>query len=89
MTIGSIETRIPFDALGRWIAALVEVLGLRVMTELVEFASDSEPGAMITIRHTRDGFTAQVTGSIVGGHPQPLTPQAIRALVRGFEQPEG
>ena len=32
---------------------------------------------MITIRCNRDGFTAQVTGPIVGGRSQLMTPEAI------------
>ena len=69
------------STLGTWASRLLEVLGAQVVAELSRFARDAGPGAMITIRRTRDGFTAQVTGAIVGGGPAELSPQAIRALI--------
>jgi hypothetical protein len=77
------------DALWRWTASLGESFGVQVLTELVAFTNEAEPGAMLTIRRTRDGFTAQTTGRIVGGQPQPLTPQAIRDLLDLLEKDEG
>lgn len=69
-------------SLGRWAGELVNVLGTRVVRSLAEFARDAEPGAMLTVRCTRDGFTAQTTGPIVGGRPEPLTLDAIEMLTR-------
>lgn len=68
--------------LGRWAGELVNVLGTRVMRSLAQFSRDAEPGAMLTVRCTRDGFTAQTTGPIVGGRPEPLTLDAIDILTR-------
>ena len=70
------------ETLGRWAASLGDRLGLEVLREIAEFSKDAGPGAMLTIRHTRDGFTAQVTGAIVGGPPMPLTSEVIEELMR-------
>jgi len=69
------------DALARWAAAVAEVLGTDVLRELLAFSRTAGPGAMITIRRTRDGFTAQVTAPIVGGPPRPVTPDSIEELM--------
>lgn len=68
-------------ALGRWAASLIAVLGSEVLGELGRFSRIPGPGATLTIRRTRDGFTAQVTGAIVGGRVEPLTPDSIRSIV--------
>jgi hypothetical protein len=60
--------------------SLLTTLGTEVLGELGRFSRAAGPGAMITIRRTHDGFTAQVTGSIVGGRPEPLSLQAIHGL---------
>lgn len=68
-------------ALGRWAHRLACALGPRVLEELAGFSRGATPGAMITIRSTRDGFTSQTTSSIVGGGPVPPTVRAITDLV--------
>jgi len=78
--------RRPTDAqlaeLGRWFLAVSDALGARVIQSVTDFARTAEPGAMLTVRRTRDGFTAQTTGSIVGGAPEPFTLDAIDAITR-------
>ena len=49
------------------------IIGAEVLYQLTRFSKEAAPGAMLTIRCTRDGFTAQVTGPIVGGSATPLT----------------
>lgn len=68
-------------ALGRWAASLLTAFGAEVLGELTRFSRGAGPGAMITIRRTREGFTAQITGAIVGGRAEPLTPDSIRSIV--------
>jgi hypothetical protein len=68
-------------ALGRWAHRLACTLGPRVLEELASFSRDATPGAMITVRATRDGFTSQTTSSIVCGGPVPPTVRAITDLV--------
>lgn len=75
-------TEASIRSLGRWAAALLGTLGSEVLRELGRFARGAGPGSMITIRRTRDGFTAQVTGAIVGGRPAPISPDLIQ-LVTG------
>lgn len=77
------------DDLGRLTASLADAIGLRVLVELAAFARQAQSGAMLTIRRTRDGFTAQTTGQIVGGKPQPLTHQAIRDLLSLLDRSDG
>ena len=67
-------------ALGRWAVTLLNVMGVGVLGELGRFSRSAGPGAMITIKRTRDGFTAQVTGAIVGGGAEPLSVDAIQML---------
>jgi hypothetical protein len=67
-------------ALGRWAHRLACALGPRVLEELAGFSREATPGAMITIRATRDGFTSQTTSSIVGGGPVPPTVRAMMDL---------
>ena len=77
-------------ALGRWAASLILVLGAEVLAELGHFSRVAVPGSTITIRRTRDGFTAQITGAVVGGRAEPLTPDSIRSIVvevNGEDQP--
>ena len=71
--------------LGRWAASVLGSLGPNVLRELGRFTQLAGSGAMITIRRNRDGFTAQVTGPIVGGATEPLTPAAIWAMTREIE----
>ena len=66
--------------LGRWAAELVVTLGAEVLGELARFSRATGPGAMITIRRTRDGFTAQVTGAIVSGRVTTLDVDSIGAI---------
>lgn len=66
--------------LGRWAAELVVTLGAEVLGELARFSRATAPGAMITIRRTRDGFTAQVTGGIVSGRAKTLDVDSIGAI---------
>lgn len=73
------------DALGRWAATFVAAVGAGVLRELTSFSRAARPGSMITIKCTRDGFTAQVTGSIVGGRPLPLTAAEVAAIVDDIE----
>ena len=63
--------------LERWAASFVALVGADVIRELASFSREAGPGSMITIRCNRDGFTAQVTGPIVGGRSQLMTPEAI------------
>jgi hypothetical protein len=69
-------------ALGTWAASLVQILGPDVIRELARFARTTDVGGMITVRRTRDGFTAQVTGPIVGGGQQRVTPEFVQKLIR-------
>ena len=71
--------------LGRWAASVLGSLGPNVLRELGRFTQLAGSGAMITIRRNRDGFTAQVTGPIVGGTTEPLTAMAIWAMTREIE----
>lgn len=58
--------------LARWASTVADALGSDVLFELTGFVKSAGPGAMVTIRCTRDGFTAQVTGPIVGGKVRSL-----------------
>ena len=71
------------DVIAIWAAHLAHELGADVVRELTRFARMSAPGAQITIRRTRDGLTAQVTGPIVGGRPKEMTLELIEELIEG------
>jgi len=71
--------------LGRWAATLLERVGTHVLQTLTEFSRSAGPGSMITIKRTRDGFTAQVTGPIVGGTPEPVTVESLTTLVEEID----
>ena len=81
-------TEASLRALAQWAAALLTVMGAQVLAELGRFSRGAGPGAMITIKRTRDGFTAQVTGAIVGGGAEPLTADAIVAVALDMMETE-
>jgi len=54
--------------LGRWTASFATLVGPEVLRELARFSQEAGPGAVFTVSCTRDGFTAQTIGPIVGGH---------------------
>jgi hypothetical protein len=64
-----------------WAVHLARELGAEVAGELTRFVRSDAPGAQITIRRTRDGLTAQVTGPIVGGRPREMTLELIEELM--------
>ena len=70
--------------LGHWAVGMLSALGTEVLQELGRFSREAGPGSMITIRRTRGGFTAQVTGAIVAGH-RALTPESIREMTLGVD----
>jgi len=78
-------SRVTVLALGRWMASLLSILGAEVLGELRRFSKAAGPGAMITIRRTRDGFTAQVTGAIVGGRWHPPSASDISRIATDEE----
>jgi hypothetical protein len=65
-----------------WAMQLAHVLGADVMRELTRFTRMEVPGAQVTIRRTRDGLTAQVTGPIVGGRRRDVTLELVEELIR-------
>jgi hypothetical protein len=67
---------------GAWAIHLAQVLGADVMQELTTFARMDVPGAQITIRRTRGGLTAQLTGPVVGGPPREPTPEFMQELIQ-------
>lgn len=69
------------DVVATWAVRLADVLGADVMREITHFARMDVPGAQITIRRTRDGLTAQVTGPIVGGRCRELTREFVEELI--------
>lgn len=71
------------DLAARWAFRLGDALGAEVLRALTGFARSHTPGSMITVRCTRDGFTAQVTSAIVGGQPRQLTPEDMEELLAG------
>jgi hypothetical protein len=71
--------------LGRWAARFAQAVGLRVLHQLIVFSRNATPGSMITIKCTREGFTAQVTGSIVGGRSAPISQAEMRDLMEDIE----
>jgi hypothetical protein len=73
-------TETTLRALGQWAFALASVFGVEVLRELGGFSRAAGPGAMITIKRTRDGFTAQVTGAIVGGRGVPVTVGELESI---------
>ena len=73
----------------RWISRLTQIVGLEVLHQLTRFSREATPGAMLTIRCTRDGFTAQTTGAIVGGSARPLTREAADELLQEIEDAGG
>jgi hypothetical protein len=70
------------DVLARWAEAIVESLGAEVLVELAGFAKNAGPGSMMTIRCTRDGYTSQVTGPIVGGRVKHLSDDVVVMMDR-------
>ena len=52
--------------LTRWAIVFADAVGAVLMREMIDFIGEAKPGAMLTLRLTRDGFTVQVTGPIVG-----------------------
>ena len=70
------------DVVAAWAVQLTDVLGADVMRELTRFARMEVPGAQVTIRRTRDGLTAQVTGPIVGGQRRDVTLEFVEELIR-------
>ena len=71
--------------LGRWAVTLIELVGIRVLQTLAEFSRTAGPGSMITIKRTRDGFTAQVTGPIVGGPPEPINMRSLTTFMEEID----
>jgi len=69
----------------RWAATLAELVGVRILQTLTEFSRSAGPGSMITIKRTGDGFTAQVTGPIVKGTPEPLTMDSLTLFLEGMD----
>ena len=72
--------------LAGWAGNLVRTLGPEVVRELSRFVGTTRAGGMITVRRTRDGFTAQVTGPIVGGGSADLTVEVARELERDVRE---
>jgi hypothetical protein len=75
-SIGSDRSEAIYE-LGRWAASFATLVGADVVRELAAFSRGAAPGSMITVRCNREGFTAQVTGPIVGGRGRLLTPEQI------------
>lgn len=69
------------SAMAVWAETLADSLGAQVLKELTRFAREATPGAMLTIRRTRDGVTAQFTGAIVGGTPQEVTLEFVEEMI--------
>jgi hypothetical protein len=74
------------DVLARWADAIAVTLGADVLLELVGFARTAGAGAMMTIRCTRDGFTAQVTGPIIGGRVRALSDEVVVLMDQELDQ---
>jgi hypothetical protein len=70
--------------LGHWTASFTALVGPDVLKELANFARTAGAGSMLTIRCTRDGFTAQTTGPIVGGRVA-TTPDEVIELAAEIE----
>ena len=70
--------------LGYWAASFTSLVGADVLKELATFARTAGTGSMLTIRCTRDGFTAQTTGPIVGGRVA-TTPDDVLELAAELE----
>jgi|SRR5262245_44873884 len=83
---GSAISEVTVLALGRWTASLLSLLGVEVLRELKRFSKMAGPGAMITIRRTRGGFTAQVTDAIIGGRAHGLSQGQIGRLAQNGER---
>jgi hypothetical protein len=75
----------PLERAGEWVGRVADIVGIDALLALAAFGRSAQPGAMLTIKCTRDGFTAQVTGPIVGGAPQPLTTDGIDELIEELE----
>jgi hypothetical protein len=71
--------------LGRWGTTLAGLVGIPILQTITEFSRSAEPGSMITIKRTRDGFTAQVTGPIVGGVHEAFTMNSLSSFLEEID----